>query len=77
MRIEFDRSYAKEYVNLPKGIKTKTDKCLVFLMTDFHHPSLHIKKMQGHKGIWEARITKGYRFTFQIIKFEKLAPTIF
>ena len=30
------------------------------------HPSLHIKKMEGHPSVWEARITKGYRMTFQV-----------
>ncbi len=28
--------------------------------------SLKIKKMQDPRGIWEGRITKGYRFTFQM-----------
>jgi hypothetical protein len=31
------------------------------------HPSLNINKMEGHKSIWEARITKGYRMTLQIV----------
>jgi mRNA interferase RelE/StbE len=30
------------------------------------HPSLRIKKMEGHPSVWEARITKVYRMTFQI-----------
>ncbi len=33
-----------------------------------YHPSLHIKKVQGTKGIWEGRIDRQYRFTFQFVK---------
>jgi len=30
------------------------------------HPSLRVRKMQGHPGIWEGHITLQYVFTFHI-----------
>lgn len=30
------------------------------------HPSLRIRKMQGHPGIWEGHVTLQYVFTFHI-----------
>jgi mRNA-degrading endonuclease RelE of RelBE toxin-antitoxin system len=32
-----------------------------------HHPSLGIKKIKGHEGIWEGRIDDFYRFTFEYL----------
>ncbi len=31
-----------------------------------YHPSLRIRKMQGHSGIWEGHVTLQYVFTFHI-----------
>jgi len=31
-----------------------------------NHPSLNSKKMQDPRDIWEASISRSYRFTFQI-----------
>lgn len=58
----FERSYKK----LPSSIKKKTDKILRFLVNDIRHPSIRAKKIQGAGDIWEGRIDKFHRFTFQI-----------
>ncbi len=39
---------------------------LTLLLENPRHPSLRIKKMEDPRQIWEASITKSYRFTFQI-----------
>ena len=36
------------------------------LIENPRHPSLGLKKIKGHPSIWEGRVTKSYRFTFQI-----------
>jgi mRNA interferase RelE/StbE len=66
MKLAFSKKFAKDYRRLPAPIQKGADKPLERLLSDFHHPSLTIKKMQDPRDIWEARVTKGYRFTFQI-----------
>ena len=51
---------------LPENIQDKVNKKLVLFLTNSRLLSLRIKKMKGFEDIWEGRITKSYRFTFQI-----------
>lgn len=67
MRIIRLNPFKKDYKKLPLNIQKQADKKITFLITNFHHPSLRVKRIQGAKDIWEGRITKGIRFTFQII----------
>ena len=60
--------FKKDYKKLSLDIQKQADKKITLLFTNFHHPSLRIKKIQGTKNIWEGRVTKSIRFTFQIIK---------
>ena len=66
MKLSFTNRFVKAYKKLSRQIREATDKQLGLLLSDPNHPSLNMKKMQGVPGIWEARITKSYRFTFQI-----------
>ncbi len=66
MKLAFSKRFVKDYRKLPASIQRTTDKQLALLLSDFHHPSLNSKKMQDPRDIWEGRVTKGYRFTFQI-----------
>ena len=64
MKIFTTKKFKKSYDKLPQNLKTKTKKSLEFLKKDFFYPSLHTKKMEGIN-LWEARIDKSYRFTFE------------
>ena len=66
MKTETTRPFDKDYTDLPEKIKDQTDKQLTLLLSNPRYPSLHLKKMEGYIGIWEGRISKAYRFTFQI-----------
>jgi addiction module RelE/StbE family toxin len=66
VKVSFTKPFKRDYKGLPQNIQDQTDKQIIHLMENPKHPSLNIKKMEGHKSIWEARITKGYRMTFQI-----------
>ena len=66
MKFLFTKSFTKDYRSLPLNLKKATDKQLKLLLKSPRHPSLNIKKMHDPRNIWEGRITKGYRFTFQI-----------
>ena len=66
MRIQTTRPFDEDYSDLPESIKERADKQFVILIENPHHPSLRLKKIKGHPNIWEGRVTKSYRFTFQI-----------
>jgi mRNA-degrading endonuclease RelE of RelBE toxin-antitoxin system len=65
MKLFFTHSFIRDYQALPHHLQKTVDNKLKLFLRNRHHPSLAIKKMQDPRDIWEARITKGYRFTFQ------------
>jgi len=66
MKILFTNTFVRNYRKLPKDIQDAVDKQLELLMSDPKHPSLNIKKMNDPRNIWEGRVTRSYRFTFQM-----------
>ena len=66
MKLNFSKKFIKAYRKLPQHIQETADKQLGLLLSNPEHPSLNLKKMQGQPGVWEARVTKGYRFTFHV-----------
>jgi mRNA-degrading endonuclease RelE of RelBE toxin-antitoxin system len=66
VKVSFTTHFVRDYKKLPESIQEQADKQIIQLMENPKHPSLNIKKMEGHNYIWEARITRGYRMTFQI-----------
>lgn len=68
MKIRAYESFRKKYKSLPLHIQVKVDKQISILSKDFHHPSLHTKKIKGTKNIWETRVDLQYRMTFEIIE---------
>jgi mRNA interferase RelE/StbE len=67
MKIQTTKPFDEDYNALSEEIKERADKQFVLLMENPHHPSLGLKKIKGHSNIWEGRVTKSYRFTFQIL----------
>lgn len=66
MEIYRTRSFEHDVIRLPSTVQTRFAKQLDFFLDNPFHPSLHTKKMGGTSDIWEARVTKGYRFTFSV-----------
>jgi mRNA-degrading endonuclease RelE of RelBE toxin-antitoxin system len=66
MKLFFTYSFIRDYHALPDQLQKTVDKKLELFLDNLRHPSLNIKKMQDPRDIWEGRITKGYRFTFQM-----------
>ncbi len=66
MEVRLTKSFGKDYRRLPKRLQVLVDNKLLLLLDNSRHPSLGVKKMAGFDYIWEAKVTKGYRFTFQI-----------
>lgn len=66
MEVYRTKSFTRDFLHLPRTIKQQFEAKLgLFLLNPFY-PSLHTKKMQGTRTIWEARVTRGYRFTFSV-----------
>jgi len=67
VKLAFTKPFKQDYKKLSGNIQELIDKQIAHLLENPKHPSLQIKKMEGRQSIWEARITKGYRMTFQIV----------
>jgi mRNA-degrading endonuclease RelE of RelBE toxin-antitoxin system len=66
MQLLFTRSFVRDQAKLPPPMQQRMDKQLALLLENPRHPSLHLKPMQGREGVWEIRISGGYRLTLQI-----------
>ena len=66
MKVAHAPRFLRDYGQLDPHLKRRVDKQIVLLLKNPRHPSLRIHKMVGYPDIYEARLTKGYRFTFQI-----------
>jgi mRNA-degrading endonuclease RelE of RelBE toxin-antitoxin system len=67
MIIQTEKVFDRDYVKLPESIQSLAEKQLALLLENPRHPSLQVRKMKGHKDLWEGRITIHYRFTFKIV----------
>lgn len=71
MNIFRTESFKRDFQRLPEAVQRRTEKALRFLVENLRHPSLRAKKMEGERDpegrdIWEARVSRFYRFTFAI-----------
>lgn len=61
------KPFLHDYQELPSHIQAEVDKALALLLENLRHPSLQVKKMQPkQRGIYELRVTQGYRLTFHV-----------
>ncbi len=60
--------FLKAFRSSPREIQTKAIKAFTLFQTDPQHPSLGIEKIKGADSIWEGRVDRSYRFTFQYEK---------
>jgi mRNA-degrading endonuclease RelE of RelBE toxin-antitoxin system len=63
--------FKRDFRRMPEAIQRRVEKALRLLVENLRHPSLRAKKMEGERDpegrdIWEARASRGYRFTFAI-----------
>ena len=64
MTFVLTRRFEKSYRKLPQLTQRKFDKQLKLLRADRAHPSLGVRKIQGERNLWEARVDYHYRFVF-------------
>ena len=66
MTIHWSEPFRRDFRKLPKEVQGAfEEKLRLAVSSNLTHPSLRIKKMQGHPFIWEGSVTMNYRFTFQ------------
>ena len=68
MRLERTERFKREFQSLPAAIQRRAEKQLSLFLNNPRHPSLRIKKMGGLAALWEGRITRNYRFTFELLE---------
>jgi len=66
MKITRTSRFRKAWQELNEDEKGQARKALWNLATDLRYPALRVKKMQGVEHIWEARVSRSLRMTFQI-----------
>lgn len=64
MKYRRTRRFRECYDRLPDEIKEKTKRAFLLFKDNPDYPALRIKKMQGHKDIWEGHVDIHYCFTF-------------
>jgi mRNA-degrading endonuclease RelE of RelBE toxin-antitoxin system len=63
--IETTETFEKCLLELPERIQKKVIKAIRFLAHDPRHKSLKSKPIQGVPGIYETRVDRGYRMTYE------------
>ncbi|OGY72050.1 MAG: hypothetical protein A3E05_01765 [Candidatus Jacksonbacteria bacterium RIFCSPHIGHO2_12_FULL_44_12] len=66
MKLEFTKSFVRDYRKLPQHLQEQTDRKLTLLLANQKHPSLRVHKIKKTTDILEGSVTMNYRFTFQI-----------
>ena len=65
MKIARTARFKKAWQELTEEEKELGRKALRNLATDLRYPALRVKKMQGTGHIWEARVSRSLRLTFE------------
>jgi mRNA-degrading endonuclease RelE of RelBE toxin-antitoxin system len=66
MKLLFSPRFLKQYSEAPLQVRKAFDKQAKLLAANLRHPSLHAKKYNEAKDIWQARVTRDWRFYFTI-----------
>jgi plasmid maintenance system killer protein len=66
MRLLSTPHFARNYAKAPQQVQRAFDKQSLLLLQNLHHPSLHAKKYDEARGLWQARVNKDWRFYFLI-----------
>ena len=66
-KIKASPRFKKAYKKLSPALRAKVIKALALLKENPRHPSLRTKRVQGVRGICEARVDQSCRMTYQRI----------
>ncbi len=66
MRLLYSERFKRSFESAPSSIQDAFHRRAGFLLYSLRHPSLHAKKYDESRGIWQARVNKEWRFYFTI-----------
>jgi mRNA interferase RelE/StbE len=66
MKVTRTARFKRAWQELTQEEKESGRKALRNLATDLGYPALRVKKMQGTEHIWEARVSRSLRVTFEL-----------
>ena len=76
MPIVISERFAKAYAKLPRHVQRKVDKALRLLDEDFRHPGLRARPVEGTRGIYEARVDRKHRLTYERVDDRLIMRTV-
>ena len=66
MRIDYLPRVLDALEEAPPPVRKALFKQAQFLAQNLHHPSLHAKKFDESRDLWQARVNRDWRFYFTI-----------
>lgn len=66
MRVALSQRASRDYRKLPAPLQRTAGKQFLLLRLNVRHPSLHAKKYDEARDVWQARVNDDFRFYFQI-----------
>lgn len=67
MKLDYAERFIKSFEDAPPPIQKAFYKQSRLLLENLRHPSLRAKKYDEARDIWQARVTRGWRFYFKIV----------
>ena len=64
MKLRYSPRFLRSYRAAPAQIQKAFDKQILLLVESLRHPSLRAKKYDEARNIWQARVTRDWRFYF-------------
>ena len=66
MRLLYSHRFQQAYNAAPAKVQRAFDKQARLLALNLQHPSLRAKKYDEARGVWQARVTRSWRFYFTL-----------
>jgi hypothetical protein len=66
MTLGYSDTFLEALADAPDSVQKAFYKQSRFLLVNLQHPSLHAKKYDERRGIWQARVNRSWRFYFLI-----------
>jgi mRNA interferase RelE/StbE len=65
LKLTLTGRFRKSVLDLEPEVREKLKKQVGLLAADPRHPSLRVKKIRGTASVFEARVDREFRFTFE------------
>ena len=66
MRLIYTERFRRSYASAPSHLQRAFDRRVALLVSNLRHPSLRAKKYDEARDIWQARVTRDWRFYFPL-----------